>query len=69
CSGRIITAIGSSGCAISPNCTYVQLNQIPIVDKGMAILCYEQAMADTLTEENVTIDVQIGVGNAAATAY
>ncbi|MGT0197609.1 hypothetical protein ACVNPZ_02155 [Staphylococcus aureus] len=51
------------------NCTYVQLNQIPVVDKGMAVLFDEQAMSNTLTHENVTIDVQLGLGNAAATAY
>ncbi|HDC7339900.1 TPA: bifunctional ornithine acetyltransferase/N-acetylglutamate synthase [Staphylococcus aureus] len=67
--GRIITAIGYSGCEIDPNCTYVQLNQIPVVDKGMAVLFDEQAMSNTLTHENVTIDVQLGLGNAAATAY
>ena len=48
---------------------YVQLNQIPVVDKGMAVLFDEQAMSNTLTHENVTIDVQLGLGNAAATAY
>ncbi|HCY0523279.1 TPA: bifunctional glutamate N-acetyltransferase/amino-acid acetyltransferase ArgJ [Staphylococcus aureus] len=67
--GRIITAIGYSGCEIDPNCTYVQLNQIPVVDKGMAVLFNEQAMSNTLTHENVTIDVQLGLGNAVATAY
>ncbi|MBW0986280.1 bifunctional ornithine acetyltransferase/N-acetylglutamate synthase, partial [Escherichia coli] len=67
--GRIITAIGYSGCEIDPNCTYVQLNQIPVVDKGMAVLFDEQAMSNTLTHENVTIDVQLGLGNAVATAY
>ncbi len=37
--GRIITAIGYSGCPKNRlNCTYVQLNQIPVVDKGMAVL-------------------------------
>ncbi len=36
--GRIITAIGYSGCEIDPNCTYVQLNQNTVVDKGMAVL-------------------------------
>ena len=48
---------------------HVQLNQIPVVDKGMAVLFDEQAMSNTLTHENVTIDVQLGLGNAAATAY
>ena len=67
--GRIITAIGYSGCEIDPNCTYVQLNQIPVVDKGMAVLFDEQAMSNTLTHEHVTIDVQLGLGNATATAY
>lgn len=67
--GRIITAIGYSGCEIDPNCTYVQLNQIPVVDKGMAVLFDEQAMSNTLTHENVTINVQLGLGNAVATAY
>ena len=35
----------------------------------MAVLFDEQAMSNTLTHENVTIDVQLGLGNAAATAY
>ncbi|WP_251353037.1 bifunctional ornithine acetyltransferase/N-acetylglutamate synthase, partial [Staphylococcus aureus] len=35
--GRIITAIGYSGCNIEPHQTYVQLNHIPVVDKGMAV--------------------------------
>ena len=35
----------------------------------MAVLFDEQAMSNTLTHENVTIDVQLGLGNAVATAY
>ncbi|MCT6543989.1 N-acetylglutamate synthase, partial [Staphylococcus aureus] len=60
---------GYSGCEIYPNCTYVQLNQIPDVYKVMAVLFDEKAMSNTLTHENVTIDVHLGLGKAAATAY
>lgn len=67
--GRIITAIGYSGCNIEPHQTYVQLNHIPVVDKGMAVSFDEQAMSNTLTKENVIIDVQLGLGDASATAY
>ncbi|MDN8740515.1 bifunctional ornithine acetyltransferase/N-acetylglutamate synthase, partial [Staphylococcus aureus] len=42
---------------------------IPVVDKGMSVLFDEQAMSNKLTHEYVTIDVHLGLGIAAATAY
>jgi glutamate N-acetyltransferase/amino-acid N-acetyltransferase len=42
---------------------------LPVVDKGMAVLFNEQAMSNTLTHENVTIDVQLGLGKDKSQPY
>ncbi|MBO1198878.1 bifunctional glutamate N-acetyltransferase/amino-acid acetyltransferase ArgJ [Staphylococcus simiae] len=67
--GRIITAIGYTNCDIQPNQTSIKLNGIAVVKHGMAVSFNEDEMSQTLKHNDITIDVDLGVGNNEATAY
>lgn len=67
--GRIITAIGYTHCDIQPSQTSIKLNGIAVVKHGMAVTFNEEEMLQTLKHNDVTIDVDLGIGNHMATAY
>jgi len=67
--GRIVMAVGNSGCAIVPERVSVWLGPVQVVEAGMPTAYDEAAATAALAPELVTIRVHLGLGEAAATAW
>ncbi len=68
--GRLLMAVGKCfECEIRPECTEVRINGHAVVTGGLRAEFDEAELRATLHEEEVNLDVLLGVGNATATAF
>jgi glutamate N-acetyltransferase / amino-acid N-acetyltransferase len=68
--GRIVMAVGKSGQPINPEALEVRFGGVPICRYGMRVDGYDEAPVTAhLRGTNIIIDVDVGVGNGAATVY
>lgn len=71
--GRILCAIGYSGCTIDPKTIDVKFSsvagEISVCENGGNVEVDEQFATEILKQEEVTVHVNLGLGNATATAY
>lgn len=67
--GRIICSIGYSGEPINVNEVTVSLGEIPVVKKGLPCTFSEEEAFDYLNQETIHIYVDLGEGEAHATAW
>jgi glutamate N-acetyltransferase/amino-acid N-acetyltransferase len=67
--GRVMMAVGRSGARIDPDKTSVFIGEVCTFEQGRAIPFDEAAASATLRQENVTIRVDLGMGNASATGW
>ncbi len=68
--GRVLMAVGKClDCTIDPACTDAWINGYPIVVAGRRLDFDEAMVRNALAEEVVTIEVALGGGAGAATAY
>ncbi|UOF92766.1 bifunctional glutamate N-acetyltransferase/amino-acid acetyltransferase ArgJ [Fodinisporobacter ferrooxydans] len=67
--GRILCAVGYAGVDIVQESVDIWLGNIPVAKKGMGIPFDEEAAKEYLLGDPVVIKVDLGLGEAAATAY
>lgn len=67
--GRIVMAVGNSGCTVVPDKVRVWLGTVQVVENGMPTVYDEAAATAELAPELVKIRVHLGLGQAQATAW
>ncbi len=67
--GRIVCAVGYSEQPINPESVNISLGSIPVFDQGMPIPFDSKAATDYLNQATVVINIDLGLGNAEATAW
>ena len=67
--GRVAMAIGKSGCALDPALFDITLAGIPVCQQGAALAFDEAAALEALSSAEVAIDVDLHLGEAAATVW
>lgn len=67
--GRIITAIGYTSCQIDPEKLTILINQIAVMRNGTVVSFDETTMKQSLSQSNIIITVNLGIGHCQATAY
>ena len=67
--GRILVAAGRAGAALEESRTSMRLQGELIYDRGKALPFDEAAMSKRLEEEEVRIELDLGLGSAQATAW
>ncbi len=67
--GRIVSAIGNSGVKINPSSLKVSLGPIEVVSKGLPIPFSEEEAKLYLLQEDISIIVNLGIGEEKATAW
>lgn len=67
--GRIICAVGYSDVEILPNDISIFLGQIKVVDKGLPYPFNEELAKKYLEQENIIIEVDLGMGQKEGTAW
>ena len=67
--GRILCAAGYSGIDFDPEKTAVSIVDIPIYASGSGVPFDHDAAVEALGADEVTIDIDLGAGNAEATLY
>ena len=67
--GRTICAIGYSGVKILPEKISIKFGGLTVYDKGLVTKFDADAMKKVLTEHDIVVDIELGLGNAAATVY
>jgi glutamate N-acetyltransferase/amino-acid N-acetyltransferase len=67
--GRIACALGASGATLDPNQLNIKLGHLALLKDGTPLLFDEIIAEKLLAEKNVVFKVNLGVGNAEATAW
>lgn len=67
--GRVLAALGRSGAAVDERKITMHINAICTMDGGMPIPFYKEAAVAAMSEPEVTIRVQLGLGKHDATAW
>jgi glutamate N-acetyltransferase/amino-acid N-acetyltransferase len=67
--GRVLCAIGYSGATVDPSRVQLNFGGIPALDRGLPLDFDERAAHDLLDQPEVTIEVDLGLGNGATTAW
>ena len=67
--GRILVAAGRAGAALEESRVSMRLQGELIYDRGKALAFDEAAMSKRLEEEEVRIEIDLGLGSARATAW
>ena len=67
--GRTICAVGYSGVKILPEKISIKFGGLTVYDKGLVTKFDADAMKKVLTEHDIVVDIELGLGNAAATVY
>lgn len=67
--GRVMMAVGRSGAQIDPDRASVYIGDICTFERGRAIPFDEQAASAALRQDHVRIRVDLGLGEATATAW
>jgi glutamate N-acetyltransferase/amino-acid N-acetyltransferase len=67
--GRILVAAGRSGATVDPRKTTVKLQGVPLFDRGNVLEFDEEGVHEGMKQDEVVIEVDLGLGNGAATAW
>jgi len=67
--GRIACAAGNSGVDIVPDLAAIAIGDLPLFDRGLPLDFSEERALAILSEETVSIHVDLRLGNASATAW
>lgn len=67
--GRVISAVGTSGVALTPDQIMIKFADITVAENGAAKEFDKVAMKLALQKSEIAISVALGVGNASATVY
>lgn len=67
--GRTICAVGYSGVHIIPEKTSIKFGELTVYDKGLVTKFDADAMKKILAEHDIVVDIDLGIGNTAATVY
>ncbi len=67
--GRIVAALGASGCALDQNTFDIALGNVQIVQHGLAAQYEQEAARAVMAENEVTISVDLHLGEGQATAW
>jgi glutamate N-acetyltransferase/amino-acid N-acetyltransferase len=67
--GRIVSAVGYSGISIIPDAICVHIGPIQVVEKGLPLIFSEAEAKDYLSNEKITINVDLGMSDQSATAW
>ena len=67
--GRTICAIGYSGVKILPEKISIKFGGLTVYDKGLVTKFDADAMKKVLTEHDIVVDIELGLGKEAATVY
>ena len=67
--GRTICAVGYSGVKIVPEKISIKFGGLTVYDKGLVTKFDEDAMKKILAEHDIVVDIELGLGNVAATVY
>ena len=67
--GRILVAAGRSGCKVDTNRTVVKLQDVVLFNRGKVLPFDETEVRDKMKADEVRIDIEIGLGEGAATAW
>ena len=67
--GRTICAVGYSGVQLDPEKISIRFGALTVYDKGLVTKFDEDAMRKILAEHDIIVDIELGLGDAAATVY
>jgi glutamate N-acetyltransferase / amino-acid N-acetyltransferase len=67
--GRVLCAIGYSGAHVDPDRVVLHFGGMKVLEGGLPLDFDEQAASDLLDASEVTIDADLGLGEASATFY
>ncbi|MBQ3725662.1 MAG: bifunctional glutamate N-acetyltransferase/amino-acid acetyltransferase ArgJ [Selenomonadaceae bacterium] len=67
--GRTICAVGYSGVKIIPEKISIKFGGLIVYDKGLVKKFDEDAMKKILAEHDIVVDIELGLGDVAATVY
>ena len=67
--GRVICAVGYSGAQMVPEQTVVKFGGIPIFVNGMGADYDENALAEVMKQDSITIDIELNMGDSNATVW
>ena len=67
--GRILCAVGYSGINADPNSTSLAIGGVTIVRAGLGASFDEGALRQVMSEKDITVEVDLGLGDAQATVW
>jgi glutamate N-acetyltransferase/amino-acid N-acetyltransferase len=67
--GRILVAAGRSGARVDPKKTTVKLQGVPLFDRGVVLDFDEEDVHQRMKQDEVRIEIDLGLGDATATAW
>lgn len=67
--GRIICAVGYAGAKMVPEKTVVSLNDVVVFDKGMGAAYDEEALKSIMSEHDIIVNIDLGLGEDKATVW
>ncbi len=67
--GRILVAAGRSGSEVAPVKTSVTLQGVVLFERGVVLAFDEDAVFEKMKQKEVVIEIDLGLGSAAATAW
>lgn len=67
--GRILCAVGYSGINADPNRTSLAIGGVTIVRAGLGASFDEAALRQVMSEKDITVEVDLGLGDAQATVW
>jgi glutamate N-acetyltransferase/amino-acid N-acetyltransferase len=67
--GRILVAAGRSGAQVDPKRTSVRLQGVPLFERGAVLEFDEEGVHERMKQDEVVIEVDLGLGDGAATAW
>ncbi|MBQ6298337.1 MAG: bifunctional glutamate N-acetyltransferase/amino-acid acetyltransferase ArgJ [Selenomonadaceae bacterium] len=67
--GRTICAVGYSGVHIVPEKISIKFGGLTVYDKGLVTKFDADAMKKVLAEHDIVVDINLGIGDTAATVY
>ena len=67
--GRFICAVGYSGVAIDPDKVVIKFGDLTVYAEGLVTKFDQDAMRKLLSEHDITINIDLGLGNEQATVF
>lgn len=67
--GRVICAVGYAGVPMVPEKTVIKFGGIPVYANGLGAEFDEEALRQVMSQHDVVIDIEMGLGDASATVW